>query len=93
MRRLAILLPLLLAACHQEPSFDERYDKAAKEIDARAKAMDKDIVESEKAAKAAGDVRSKPGTAIEPGGKVPRTKPVPLPDTAKPSNAPPSSGE
>lgn len=71
MRRLALLMPLLLAACHDEPSFDERYDKAAKEIDARAKAMDKDIAESERAAKAASD----------------------LPDTAKPSNAPPSSGE
>lgn len=93
MRRRAILLPLLLAACHREPSFDERYDKAAKEIDARAKAMDEDIAESEKAAKAAGDVQSEPGTIIEPGGKIPRTEPVPLPDTTKPSNAPPSSGE
>lgn len=93
MRRLAILLPLLLAACHREPSFDERYDKAAKEIDARAKAMDKDIAESEKAAKAVGEAPPRPGTAIEPGGKIPRTEPAPLPDTAKPSSAPPSSGE
>ena len=93
MRRLAILLPLLLAACHQEPSFDERYDKAAKEIDARAKAMDKDIAESEKAEKAAGEYPSEPAVAVEPGGKIPRTDPVPLPDTAKPSSAPPSSGE
>ena len=93
MRGLAILLPLLLAACHQEPSFDERYDKAAKEIDARAKAMDKDIAESEKAAKAVGESWPRPGGVIEPGGKIPRTKPAPLPDTAKPSNAPPSSGE
>ncbi|KTE21755.1 hypothetical protein ATE67_03605 [Sphingopyxis sp. H050] len=64
MRRAAILLPLLLAACHQEPSFDERYDKAAKEIDARAKAMDADIAESEKAAQAAGlPEAAKPATA------------------------------
>ncbi|MBL0915244.1 MAG: hypothetical protein IBJ13_06945 [Sphingopyxis sp.] len=64
MRRAAILLPLLLAACHQEPSFDERYDKAAKEIDTRAKAMDADIAESEKAAKAAGlPDEPKPATA------------------------------
>ena len=46
MRRLALLLPLFLAACHEEPSFDERYGKAAKEIEARAKAMDADIAES-----------------------------------------------
>ncbi len=50
MRRAALLLPLLLAACHQEPDFDDRYDKAAKEIEARAKAMDADIAETEKAA-------------------------------------------
>lgn len=52
MRRLALLLPLLLAACHKEPSFDERYDKAANEIEERAKAMDADIAESEKAVEA-----------------------------------------
>lgn len=52
MRRLMLLLPLLLAACHDEPSFDERYDKAAKDIELRAKVMDADIAESEKAAAA-----------------------------------------
>lgn len=52
MRRAALLLPLLLAACHQEPDFDDRYDKAAKEIEARAKAMDADIAETERAAAA-----------------------------------------
>jgi hypothetical protein len=36
----------LLGACQDEPDFDTRYDKAAKEIDARAKAMDAGIAES-----------------------------------------------
>jgi hypothetical protein len=73
MRRAALLLPLLLAACHQEPDFDERYDKAAKEVEMRARAMDADIAETEKAAAA--------------------TQPKALPASARPSNAPPSSGE
>jgi len=73
MRRAVLLLPLLLAACHQEPDFDDRYDKAAKEVEARARAMDADIAETEKAAAA--------------------TQPKALPASAKPSNAPPSSGE
>lgn len=73
MRRLALLLPLLLAACHQEPDFDERYDKAAKEIEGRARTMDADIAEAEKAAAAA--------------------PPKSLPASAKPANAPASSGE
>ncbi|HEV2599693.1 hypothetical protein [Sphingopyxis sp.] len=44
---------LLLAACKDEPRFDDRYDKAAKEIEARAKAMDADIAKSDQAATAA----------------------------------------
>ena len=51
MRAAFLLVPLLLlAACKDEPDFDTRYDKAAKEIEARAKAMDADIAEAEKAA-------------------------------------------
>src|SRR3546814_20630038 len=47
MRRAAVLLPLLiLAACKEEPDFDTRYDKAAKEIEARAKAMDAEIAKA-----------------------------------------------
>lgn len=64
MRRLVILLPLLLTACHDEPSFDERYDKAAKDIETRAKAMDADIAESEKA-EAASDLPT-PAKASSP---------------------------
>ena len=59
MRRLLVLLPLLIAACGKEPDFDERYDKAAKEIEARAKTMDADIAAAEKAA-AATDPEAKP---------------------------------
>ncbi|SNS28222.1 hypothetical protein [Sphingopyxis indica] len=52
MRRAAIMLPLLLlGACKDEPDFDTRYDKAAAEIEARAKAMDADVAEADKAAK------------------------------------------
>ena len=55
MRAGLLLLPLLaLAACKDEPDFDTRYDKAAKEIEARAKAMDADIAEAEKAAASKG---------------------------------------
>jgi len=57
MRAVVLLVPLLLlAACKDEPRFDERYDKAAKEIEARAKAMDADIAESEKADAATPDL-------------------------------------
>ncbi|MBN8842606.1 MAG: hypothetical protein J0H88_05085 [Sphingomonadales bacterium] len=96
MRRLALLLPLILAACDKDPSFDDRYDKAAKEIEARAKAMDADIGEAEKAADVADGAKaapSAPGSKVEPGGKIPRTDPVPLPDGARPSTGPSSSGE
>ena len=54
MRAAVLLVPLfLLAGCKEEPRFEERYDKAAKEIEARAKGMDADIAKSEKAAAAA----------------------------------------
>lgn len=54
MRRAVILVPLLLlAACKEEPDFKTRYDGAAKEIEARAKAMDADIAKSDEAAAAA----------------------------------------
>ena len=72
MRAAAVLVVLLLAACKDEPRFDDRYDKAAKEIEARAKAMDADIAKSDEAA----------ATVSED-----------LPEPAKPSNAPSSSGE
>lgn len=54
MRRADLLIVpmLLLAACGKEPDFEERYDKAAKEIEARAKAMDADIAKSDQAAAA-----------------------------------------
>jgi hypothetical protein len=71
MRAAALLVPLLvLAACKDEPRFEERYDKAAKEIEARARAMDADIAESEKAAAASGlsepaDPSNAPGSSGE----------------------------
>ena len=56
MRGLVLLPMLLLAACHDEPSFDERYDKAAKEVEARAKRMDADIAEADRAAAASDEI-------------------------------------
>ena len=54
MRGAFLTVPLLLlAACKDEPRFEERYDKAAQEIEARAKAMDADIATADKAAAAA----------------------------------------
>ena len=55
MRAALLLLPLLLAACEKEPKFEDRYDKAAEEVEARAKAMDADIAAADKAAKDAGE--------------------------------------
>ena len=65
--RAAILIGplLLLAACKDEPDFDARYAKAAKEIEARARAMDADIAEAEKAA-AARDLPARPKLANAP---------------------------
>lgn len=55
MRAAPLLLPLLLlAACKDEPKFEDRYEKAADEIQSRAKAMDADIAAADKAAKDAG---------------------------------------
>lgn len=55
MRVAVLLVPLLLlAACKDEPRFEDRYDKAAKEIAARAKAMDADIAKSDAAAASQG---------------------------------------
>ena len=67
MRGAMILLPLLLlAGCKDEPDFEARYDKAAEEIEARAKAMDADIATAEKAAAAAGDLRAADNAANPP---------------------------
>ncbi|MBO9696384.1 MAG: hypothetical protein J7499_09305 [Sphingopyxis sp.] len=65
MRAALLVLLLLLAACKDEPDFDTRYDKAAKEIEARARAMDADIAGSEKAA-AALDLPAPPKPANAP---------------------------
>lgn len=47
MRSGILIIPLaLLSACKAKPDFDARYDKAAQEIEARAKAMDASIAES-----------------------------------------------
>jgi peptidoglycan hydrolase CwlO-like protein len=66
MRAAVLLVPLLLlTGCKDEPRFEDRYDKAAKEIEARAKAMDADIAKSDEAAAAASDLSepAKPSNA------------------------------
>ena len=68
MRAMFLLAPLLLlAACKDEPKFDDRYATAAKEIEARAKAMDGAIAASEAEAEAAGKgLRERPAASIAP---------------------------
>jgi hypothetical protein len=65
MRAALLLLPLLLAACKEEPKFEDRFDKATKEIEARAKAMDADIAAADKAAKDAGEEAPAPSSSEE----------------------------
>ena len=46
MRRAAILTLLLLAAC--KPSFDDRYDKADKDIRAQASGVDSELAKQQR---------------------------------------------
>ena len=72
MRAAIFVLPLLLlAACKEEPSFEDRFDKASEELEARARAMDADIAAADKAAKEAGEVEPK----TLPSGPAPSTAP------------------
>ncbi len=73
MRAAVLLVPLLLlGACKDEPDFDTRYEKAAKEVEARAKAMDAAIAEAEQAARAAGEDPSAPPELSEPATPSPK---------------------
>jgi len=73
MRAALFLLPLLLAACKDEPKFEDRFDKATKEIDARAKAMDADIAAADKAEKDAGEAEPKALPAETPPSIAPKS--------------------
>ena len=73
MRAALLLLPLLLAACGEEPKFDHRYEKATSEIDTRAKAMDADIAAADKAARDAGEAEPKPLPAEAPPATAPKS--------------------
>ena len=71
MRAALLLLPLLLTACEKEPKFEDRYDKAAKEIEARTEAMDADIAAADKAARDAGEEAPKPLPPAAPAPNAP----------------------
>lgn len=43
MRAIACLLALLLASCNREESFDERYDDAQAEIEAKARELESQL--------------------------------------------------
>ena len=43
MRSAALVLPFLLLACRQEPTFDERFEKAQHDINAKAAELDKEL--------------------------------------------------
>ncbi|MCP9221566.1 hypothetical protein MKP08_02230 [Erythrobacter sp. LQ02-29] len=50
MRPLALLLPVAcvaVSACHSEPTFDERYEKAEKNIRSTAGAIDAELAPTE----------------------------------------------
>ncbi len=55
-------LALLLAGCHKEPDFNERFDKAQHELEASAKSIDRDIA----ASASASDAASATQEAVEP---------------------------
>lgn len=66
MRCTAILALLLLAAC--KPSFDERYDKAEKDIRAQASADDSELAKQQTPAPPASDT---PTAAASPAPETP----------------------
>ena len=51
MRTLALVATVWLAACSQEPSFDERYEAAADQIGTSAKEIDDELEKRETEAK------------------------------------------
>lgn len=52
MRLAFISTLLLLAACQQEPSFDERYSAAQQKVGSTARKLDNAMVEADRAAEA-----------------------------------------
>jgi len=60
MRAVALILALLLAGCSSEPSFDERYSTAEKDIREKAAEMDKEMAAREREAS---EAAARPSTA------------------------------
>lgn len=52
----ALLLSVLLAACQQEPSFDDHYVQTEKKLERQAKDIDSEMTEKLETAKSAGSV-------------------------------------
>ena len=69
----AITPALLLAACHREKNFDERYADARKAIDASAAAIDAEIASRESEAAAVEEVRM--GNSTRVAGDAPSEEP------------------
>lgn len=63
------LLPLVLAACQNEPDFDARFDKANAEIAAKVKALDEEAAKVEAAAEAEQGQAGTPQIVITKDGK------------------------
>jgi hypothetical protein len=66
MRRLALVALLLLAAC--KPSFDDRYDKAEKDIRAEASDVDSQLAKQQAATP---QPTTKPSSSPSPAGGTP----------------------
>jgi hypothetical protein len=64
------LLPLVLAACQNEPDFDARFDQANAEIAAKVKALDEEAAKVEAAAEAEQGQAAAPQILITKDGKA-----------------------
>lgn len=69
MRRLGVVLVLAVVACRQEPSFDERYEQADREIREKAAAIDAELEDA--GASAAATQAAPPASSPKPGSDAP----------------------
>ncbi|KHL25295.1 hypothetical protein PK98_00680 [Croceibacterium mercuriale] len=72
-RVLPALLLLLLAACQQEPSFDERYAAAQKKVGTTAAKLETEMVKADSAAAADRKALEAAGRTAPPAAATPTT--------------------